>query len=285
MARIAHAPRSRSQKAAIIEALFDERWDPTTQELSDPVVTVDDIRRHGFGGNVWDFFKSFVRRTASANANWPPSVLARGFTAVQDVSRKGNCFRFERLPPGQTAAFLPLVPLEGHPTYQVESASIPLASRQLGRNEETWLVQVAVRLRVIETHLTLFSPRNIVNVDHLQMSAKLGGAEIDALFLAVEECEGSSERRRELIVTCEAKGPHDDIIEEQICRQVSTISRQRAVSQEFILPLAVKVIGRSRLLVGEFDVVPRAQAATLQSLSLVSAAIYELVPPVPGIGS
>lgn len=140
-----------------------------------------------------------------------------------------------------------------------------------------------MRLRLIETHLALFSPRKILNVDHLQMSVKLQPAEIDALFLAVQELPDLT--RRELLICCEAKSLRDDIVEEQIRRQVQTISRQSSITQGYVLPLALKAIGNSRVFVVEFDVVARAEVAELSALNPVSDAVYELVPPVPGIGA
>ena len=145
-------------------------------------------------------------------------------------------------------------------------------------------MQILVRLRVIETHLALFSKRKIIQIDHLQMSVKLQRSEIDALFLAIELEEGGvSGSSHELIVSCEAKAK-DDVLEDQILRQVQAVFRMPAVPQSLVLPMAVKAIGRSTVRVVEFDVVARADATSLDALSVVSDAVYELVPPVPGIG-
>jgi hypothetical protein len=56
------------------------------------------------------------------------------------------------------------------------------------------------------------------------------------------------------------------------------------VTQDVVLPMGVKAIGLSRVHVYEFDVVTRDEAGTLESLSLVTDAVYEFDPPVPGIG-
>lgn len=276
---------SRSQKTAIIEALFNERYDPETGRLSDPVVSVADLRKYKPEGNLYAFFKDIVRNTVRGNAIWPKSVLQRGFTGIQDVSRGGNSFRFIPLPPGQDVAFVSadtLAPRKDTPRQRVESTSLPLASRQLGRGDEPWLIQVAVRLRLIETHLALFSPHVVLNIDHLQMSVKLGKSEIDALFLGVEIVDADT--TGEFIVCCEAKGMHDDIIEEQWIRQVQAIARQPVVTQQRIMPIAIKAIGKSEIFVLEFDIVERATVDTLDELTPISDAIYVLIPPVPGIG-
>ena len=275
---------SRSGKTSIIEAIFNERYDPASGDLSNPLVSIADLRRHKPEGNIYAFFKDIVRKRASGNRIWPESVLKRGYTGIQDVS-KGNSFRFIRLPHGQMVAFPTaevLAPSANTPRHRVESASLPLASRQLGRGDEPWLIQVAVRLRLIETHLTLFSSRAIINVDHLQMSVKLAASEIDGLFLCVEQIAGSE--TRELIVCCEAKSIRDDIIEEQMIRQVQALARQRTVTQEYILPIAIKAVGKSEIFIVEFDVIDKADAGTIDSLLPISQALYELIPPVPGIG-
>ena len=99
----------------------------------------------------------------------------------------------------------------------MESVSLPLASRRLGRGDEPWLIQVVARLRVVESHFSLVSRRSVRQLDLLQLNVKLSGTEIDALFLAQEEvAPGVFE---EVIVTCEAKGIRDDILEDQILKQ------------------------------------------------------------------
>lgn len=275
---------SRSKKTAIIEAIFNERYDSETGTLSQPVVTITDLQRYQQAGNLYAFFKDIVRNTASGNQIWPQSVLQRGYTGIQDVS-KGSSFRFIPLPPGQGTAFISantLAPTPQTPRYKIETASLPLASRRLGRGDEPWLIQVAVRLRLVETHLALFSPRQILTVDHLQMNVKLGKSEIDAIFLAVEQTV--DQEPREIIISCEAKSVRDDIVEEQVVRQVQALSRQPAVTQQYILPIAMKAVRKSEIFLVEFDIVERTDAPTFESLIPISEAVYELVPPVSGIG-
>ena len=140
-----------------------------------------------------------------------------------------------------------------------------------------------MRLRVIETHLALFSKRKIVQLDHLQMSVRLARTEIDALFLAVEEI--GPDETREVIVCCEAKGIRDDILEDQVIRQVQAVFRMAEVSQNRVLPIAVKALRPSEIYVVEFEAVERAAAPALATLAVTSEAVYEFVPPIPGIGT
>lgn len=141
---------SRSTKTAVIETLFNERWDVEKQTLSNPYVTYADIRRVSNSKNVYAFFKDIVRNTRRANDIWPQSVLERGYTGIQAVAEEA-CFTFIALPPGQQTAFVvadlfaPEISIQRH---ALESTSLPLASRQLGRGDEAWLIQVAVRLRL-----------------------------------------------------------------------------------------------------------------------------------------
>lgn len=123
------------------------------------------------------------------------------------------------------------------PRHKIESLSLPLASRRLGRRDEPWLVQVLIKLRVIETHLAMFSQRKIVQLDHLQMSVKLRKSEIDALFLALEhEDPAHPESVHEVIVCCEAKQMHDDILEDQMLGHVEAVFKAKGVQQDLALP-------------------------------------------------
>ncbi len=199
-----------NRKSAIIEEIFKERWNSTRGELSDPLVTLQDLskaiqnynssrkQRPLSDRNPANFFKDFVRNKRRANKNWPRRILDAGFTARQ-VTGSGRSFEFVSLAEGQEEPF-PLnavpEPTEHTPRFKIETISMPLASRRLGRKDEPWLIQVLVKLRIIETHLALFSSRKIIQLDHLQMNLKLSRSEIDALFLAMEDI--GEDARREL---------------------------------------------------------------------------------------
>jgi hypothetical protein len=291
-------PAGKSKKTQIIEDIFNARWDDENKTLSDRIVTLEQVSRaiREYNAqhpgpplsdrNPANFFKDFIRNRNSANTNWPSSIFQRGYTARQRTGAN-ECLEFVPVASGQTEPFPNLLPAptEETPRRKIESVSMPLASRRLGRKDEPWLVQVLVRLRVIETHLALFSKRKIVQIDHLQMSVKLQESEIDALFLAIELVNGETPATtREVLVSCEAKGLRDDVLEDQVLRQVQTVFRMPGVPQDLVLPVAVKAFARSMVRVVEFDVVARADAPALSALSIVSDAVYELVPPVPGIG-
>jgi hypothetical protein len=282
-------------KTHVIERIFLGRWQAEAQPLSQSLVTIEDIaaaiRTHNeqhpndtlSDRNPANFFKDFIRNRKSANANWPERVLAAGFTARQ-ITGNNRAFEFVPLLGGQVEPFPEtFVPTADTPRREIETVSLPVASRRLGRSDESWLVQVLVRLRIIETHFSLYSPRRIVQLDHLQMSVKLRGSEIDALFLATEEVDGP--RYDEIIVCCEAKGRRDDILEDQILRQVQAVFGIPGVTQDRAIAIAVKAIGPSEVFCVEFDVISRAEAPEIVSLTPVSQTLYVLRPPIPGIGA
>lgn len=280
-----------SKKTPIIEDLFNQRWNPVTRTLTNPIVTLADVQAaiHLYNtthptsqlstANPANFFKDFTRSIASANQNWPASVLANGYTARQ---RTGNneCFEFVPLPVGQVTPFLQSAPWLNLPQHLIQSASMSLTSKRLGRRDETWLTQVLVRLHVIETHLAAYSPRNIVQVDHLQMGVKQTASEIDALYLAIEDLGNGN--TQEAIICCEAKGRRDDILEDQIVAQVRTTFAMRGLTQNLVIPMAAKAVSRSKVYVAEYDAVVRGTAPI--TLTVLSQAMYEFVPPVAGIG-
>jgi len=230
--------------------------------------------------------KDFLRKRHRANASWPREIFAAGFTARQ-LPGEGRNFEFIPVLPGQTEPFpgaAPIPPPDATP-HQISSVSLPLASRRLGRPDEPWLVQVSVRLHLVESYFALFSSRKatIRQVDHLQNALKLRYTEIDVLFLATEEI--SPTENREFIVTCEAKRLGEDIIPEQILQQIKAVFKLRNVTQDIAVPLALKSISPSRIHLVEFAEVKRTEADTLKMLAMVGQAVFELVPPVPGIGS
>ena len=287
-------PEERHQKQYIIETLFFERWDEATQSLRARNVTLKEVVsaihasnktlvRSMSARNPANFYKDFIRNIGRANANFPPSVFAKGYRTRQ-LTGDGNCFEFIRTPPGQTTPFVLLVPhLTGdYEVTPIESISIPLPSRKLGRTDEPWLIQVLVRLRVIETHLAIHSPHKIIQLDHLQMSVKLQRTEIDALFLATVQ---SGSTTTQMLVTCEAKGRRDDLLDDQIVGQARAALKIPALPIEIVLPIAVKAVSASRVRVVECASVNREQAADEDLVLRVSNdAVYELRPPVTGIG-
>lgn len=280
----------KSAKTAVIEWIFHQRFDASAGILSGQVVTLDEVaaaiaelNRQGEKplsvGNIANFFKDFIRNLTSANANWPLSVFKRGYTGRQETGSNA-CFRFVPVGAGQTSPFPSIiVPAALAERVRVESASIPLAARRLGRPHETWLMQVLARLRVIETHFCLFSATSFQQIDHLQTGVKLGRrSEIDAVYLArMDDLDQGT------LICCEAKGLRDDILPDQLIRQVRAMFAQDT-SPDGIIPVAAKIVGPSLVHVVEFHPVLRADADRIEVLTVASQAVYEFVPRIPGIG-
>ncbi len=300
---------AKSQKTFIIEWIFNQRWDDSTQSLSNRIVTLKDIsegireRNLRFhhkepmsDKNPANFFKDFTRKIPSANENWPKSVLERGYSGRQ-LPGDGLCFEFIPIVENQNDAFLGRkIELSSDASiYKIGSASLPLASRQLGRNDENWLLQVLVRLRVIESHFAIFSSAGqFLQVDHLQMNIKQKKVEIDALFSGIREVKFITEN---VIICCEAKGLKDDILEEQILRQVASIFSMSNIKSNIVIPIAVKAAENSRVHLFEFlefkkpdfnlenYFLGHTNDSIENKLVLANEIIYEFVPPIPGIGS
>lgn len=298
--------RLKSGKPLIIERIFNRRWDPATQALADDLVTLRDISEEikrysrklptGFGPlsdrNPANFFKDFVRRTSPANKNWPKSVLSQGFTAQQETG-SGNAFRFIRLPAGQVTAFI-----ESHSNYpqfpgnvckfRVQSLSMDAKSRLLGRRDESWLMQVAARLRLVQAHLALCSDVVFIEVSELQQNLKQSGAEIDGLFLGKVDSQAS------MLITVEAKGRGDDILQSQIAAQVNAVMRMKSIQRNleaiagdiddfFVLPMAMKVIEDSVVYIVEYEPVKYVKDKKITKVTLVRESLCQIEPPVEGI--
>lgn len=286
---------ARSYKTEVIRDLFRPRYDLSSGEVIPAIVTLNDVESAIAAYNVrtgesWstknpaNFFKDLIRVRESANANWPVEVFKAGFGARQ-VTGEGLCFEFIRIEPDQEVPFIGanrIEPTEATPRHAIESVSLPLASRKLGRNDEPWLIQVIARLRIIETHFSLFSGRNIRQIDLLQLNVKLSKTEIDAIYLAQEETDAGV--YREVIVTCEAKTGRDDIIEDQILRQAKAPFRMKAVEGDIVIPIAVKCVAKSLIYIVEFEAIARADAGSTESLVKAADSLFEIRPPVPGIG-
>jgi hypothetical protein len=297
------------RKTVIIERLFDRRWNTRSKSLTNELVTIDDLRAEidrfdrkvpkglePFDAryNIYAFFKDFVRVAARANRNWPESISRRGYTARQETGG-GKSFRFIRIPVGQTTPFIE--PPSTYPRlksqecrFKLQSLSLDLETRLVGFwGHESWLMQVAVQLRLIQSHLALCSEHQFLEVADLQQNIKQGRAEIDGLFLGRTNADSS------MLITVEAKGRTDDILESQVAAQVTAVMRNKNIKKNlpditkdpqsfYILPLAMKVIDESVVYIAEYEPVRYEPNATVEEVNLKSESLCEIVPPVEGIG-
>jgi hypothetical protein len=242
--------------------------------------------------NPANFMKDLVRKD-SASANWPKSLCEQKIGGRQRVGAN-RVFEFEHYVEGQTEPFPNrYYPSDGMEADCLQSLSLPLASKALGRKDESWLIQVAVSLFLLEQHFATRSSLAIRELVHLQTGVKLANSEIDGLFRAVIEDDG---QRKDVLITCEAKQKGERILEHQIVEQVVAAYRSvkasvppEELALTYIVPVALKAVGdEGAVYVAEFEPWTPADASTdeehLKELKLASEGLYRLVPPVPGIG-
>jgi hypothetical protein len=275
-------------------------------------VVVDAIRATGADlstANPANFLKDIVRGK-NANQFWPERLKAARITARQRYGSK-RVFQFVAYETTQTEPFPDPYPVDGRTVYEVQSASLPFAARQLGRAEETWLTQIVVNLRLIETQLAIFSPagQTVRDVTHLQMSLKTQ-PEIDAVFLASygASADLASVTTRYVLVTCEAKQIGQRILVDQIREQVAKameltteIANPKIAS---VKPMAINVVEREfdgksecAIHIVEFPEIgrqlfedrwsPSGDEERLYTMPLkdVSKTLYRIKPPIAGLNA
>jgi hypothetical protein len=285
-----------SKKTIVIEHL----WDQLQSDGGRRVATFTDVkeaieycnREHKTGlspNNPANFMKDLLRGS-SASANWPPRLSTMRITGRQ-IKGENRIFEFIDFTPDQAEPFpAPFEPTGNEQPIILQSVSLPLATKSLGRSDESWLVQVAVHLRVLESHFANNSALRVVEISHLQVGVKLGRSEIDSLFLAVVEDEAGT--RISALITCEAKQARDPILADQIVQQV--VDAYASVTRldlkiGSLIPVAIKALaGKASIYVVEFEAwsAEEAQApeGDLKELRVASTGLYELRPPVPGVG-
>jgi len=284
-----------SQKTAVVDYL----WDVLQDEGGLRPLTFQDVKKaiehcnkelgsSLSSSNPANFMKDLLRG-ANASKNWPERLAALGISGRQ-IKGDNRIFEFVEYADGQTEPF----PSQFEPTGTeqitvLQSVSLPLATKSLGRTDESWLIQVAVNLKVLESHFANRSARKVQEVTHLQVGVKLGKSEIDSLFLAV--VEGEDGRRLNALITCEAKQARDPILPDQIVQQVvaANASVQKLdLNVSMIIPVAIKAVTGGSIYVVEFEPWTPEEASTeeesLKELKAHVTGLYELRPPVPGIG-
>jgi hypothetical protein len=295
-------------KTKVIEDLFNARFDPKTGKINNPIVTLDDIvneiitfnaanpyfrKRPISVKNPANFFKDLIRKITPGNKAWPKSVFAQGFTALPSIG-KGGCFEFDHIDPGQLVAFPAITPKKSTLPIPVSTLGVTLLARKLGAHE-TWLAQVATKLKLIELHLSTASPHNLKYVELLQVGVKNNEGEIDALYM------GITSRDKQVLITVEAK-VNDDIYFGQIVGQVlaaQNILRKSNEDIEDIIPLAIKSIKQAKnrkksaintvtlrpstdVFVVEFKSV-KPSGTVPQKIKQVSESLFELKPHLPNL--
>ena len=281
-----------SKKTAIIERIFDQLYDPVSEAFSRTVVTAEDVQaakrycRDELGmdirvdANPFNFMKDIVRGN-SAERIWPQRLRELGVGGQQ---RTGGGAIFEFIHGGVGVLHSlseDYKPTEQTPLYPVQSLSLPLASKALGRTDESWLLQVAVNLRIVESHFAIGEEKQIdpLEVYHLQMDIKLRRVQIDALYRVLYL--GADGAQKNALITVEAKQGNQRILTEQIKRQV--IAAFEATDTDLVVPLAIAAVRGEGIFVVEFEAVNRSELEEFDAPIFYRDAMFTLQPPVSGI--
>lgn len=282
----------KSYKPAVIEHIFNQLFDPSTKTLRRTLINAEDISKAKravskqlglkikLGSQQMNFMKDIVRGRSAAKL-WPASVLAAGYSGEQRTGR-GAVFEFVPVIPGTpTSLSVDYVPTPHTPRFQIQSLSIPQASKALGRKDEPWLLQVAVSLHVVETHFAVGTNRQIdaVEMTHLQMDLKLRNVQIDAMFLAQHVLP--DKKISNAIVTVEAKQHNQRILTEQVGRQVKAAFA--STPTDLVIPIAVAASSGQGIYLVEFEAVHRASLAAFVAPAFHRDALFILEPAVNGI--
>lgn len=280
---------AKDDKSIVFEYMFDSRWDDATKTLTDPLFMLEDVSQAIAACNAQDgkkrstrnpanFVKDYPRHRIAANKKWPKRIKDAGYK-IKQVTGGGKCFEFVKMLPGELP--FPLIGnAEKAERFEAQSLSMPLASRRLGRKEEAWLTQVAVKLHLIESYFSLSnSSRNIIEIDHLQMNAKLNNSEIDSIYRYTEEVEGGDVYG---LILLEAK-MGEDVSPDQLINSLHSGKTLLDEETKVLLTMAIKAVKGSAVHIMEFEAVTEDSVDATAELALEHEAVLELRPAVPGI--
>jgi hypothetical protein len=272
-----------SDKTEVIEWIFFRlKYDHKQRTVINPVVTFDEVADgiEAMGsklseGNRANFWKDLTR--GNLNKNWPETVFTSGFTGADAIGEgAGACFKFAEVLPGQMQPSIDRLSFDEKEvrTHQIESLSMPVATKALGRQDENWLAQVSVRLHIVETHFAIFSSRPVAEISFLQTGVKLRKAEVDAAF-SVTDSAGV------WLLSVEAKGKREHIHLPQIKRASLQFAETKpvAIGAVGVIPFALKIVGKSKIWCVEF--VPLVDSHS--PMVVASQGVIELLPHVQGI--
>lgn len=272
-----------SKKTAVIEWIFFHRkYDRATRFLRDPIVTFEDISAgieaagNGLSAqNPANFWKDLTR--GDMNESWPKAVFEAGYTGSDAIGEApGACFQFAPILDGQEVPFIDTLKYEESavPVHLLQSLSMPVAKKTLGRRDENWLAQVSADLHVVETYFSIFSTRPVLEIAFLQTGIKLRKGEVDAAYSVTDEAGA-------WLLSVEAKGKYDPIHLPQIQRAAIGLAEtaQATLGAVGVIPFALKIVGPSKIFCVEFE--PLADANS--PMVVASQGVIQLSPHVQGV--
>lgn len=278
--------------------------------LSDDIIqAIDDLGSSLSKRNPANFLKDLIRKR-SVNENWPQSLKDERVTARQRYGYR-RVLQFYRYSAEQDAPFIDeFGRSDGTHVYEIQTVSLPYLARKLGRTEETWLTQIAVNLKLVETQLALFAKQELRErlreVSHLQTGVKTQ-PEIDGAFVAALDSRAESGATEHMYITCEVKQRDERILADQIREQVAKAFELTASLTDpridFVKPFAMQAVELETsdpctgngIYVVEFDEISRAQIQSMIDpadeewlyslpLTIASSAVYILRPKVAALG-
>jgi hypothetical protein len=282
----------KSKKTVVIERIFDTLYDRDNGKFTRTVVTAEDVEQaknycnevHGtnlkLNANPFNFMKDIVRGK-SAEKIWPQQLRDLQIGGKQKTG-DGAIFEFVFAADGGIESLSEdFLPTELTPEFPIQSLSLPIASKALGRTDESWMLQVAVNLRAVETHFATGKGKQIdaLEVSHLQMDIKLRKVQIDALYRVLFQREDGSQA--EALITVEAKQQRQRILTEQIQRQVAATFE--STDAEMVIPMAMAAVAGKGIFVVEFKSVTRTDFDQEAKLIFHRDSMLVLQPPVRGV--
>jgi len=293
-----------SEKPVVFEYLFQQRLNQDGEfvhstvhnsEIQEAItILAADYGLSLSAGNPANFLKDWLRME-SRNDQWPQLLKDKRITARQAFG-KGAVFDFVPYAPGQTEPFPDDFTLpDGAAIHVIEAVSLSSAARALGRADESWLIQVSVHQRVLQTHFAIYSDLEVIDLFHLQNTLK-GPTEVDAVFLLILRSESGP---TQALVTFEAK-MNDPILPDQIRNQIAYMAKrcssEPALSEiKLIVPVAAasreKQYGKGVIGVFEMEPISVAEGAVAYdarkqhelTLTVSKSVGYSFKPPVAGI--
>jgi hypothetical protein len=280
-----------SEKTKIIERIFETLYDEESQTLTRTIVTSEDVQNakrycaeyHGTkmkaDTNPFNFMKDIVRGK-SASKIWPKRLWDLNIGGEQRTG-SGAVFEFVHGEGALDSLDADFSPTDSTPRFPVQSLSLPLASKALGRTDESWLLQVSVNLRIIESHFAHEENSQVkaLELTHLQMDIKLRKVQIDALYRILYLNESKEEV--DALITVEAKQGNQRILTEQIGRQV--VAAFKSTKTNLVIPVAIAVQKNVGIYVVEFKAVTRDEPDKHSNPIFHRDAMFILKPRVKGI--
>jgi hypothetical protein len=279
-----------SAKNQVFEALFDARHDATTGNLSQTIVTLDEvadtIRMVAAAENLKlsarnpaNFIKDYLR-SGRRNDIWPARIRDAGFTARQRTG-EGLCFEFVPLREGDLPFPEDFAETGQEPVFTAQTLSLPLTTREIVRVDEQSLAQIVVKLHLLEHFLANSANAigyGVREITHLQNNVKLRRSEIDALYQAVLKINSEIEIGA---VAVEVK-MGDPIIAEQIEKQALAILEDSSFA--FCIPVILTRTRKGEVIAMQLAPVRRNQINGEGRVDLggvVYSAKYVFAPELP----